>query len=76
MVLIPLAETVMVILRPSEGTQYRLVWTFGSQRREVRLCEWETDLLKLGLVPRIWQRLLILFPSGCAHLGHVDRSLD
>lgn len=53
---IPLAETVSVTCRLSDGTQYRLRWMFGFQRRLVRRWECETEFPKLGVVPSTWQR--------------------
>lgn len=55
MILIPLALTVSLTVRPSDGTQYRLVWRLGSQRRLDRRWEWETEWPVIGRAPVTWQ---------------------
>lgn len=52
---IPRTLTRSVTCRPSDGTQYRFRWMFGSKRRGVRRCECEIDRPKPGAVPRTWQ---------------------
>src|SRR5690606_27286233 len=39
------------VLPPPAGV--RTVWMFGSQRRRVRRCEWDTLLPKLGFLPQM-----------------------
>lgn len=48
--------------RPSLGSQYRLLWMFGSKRREVRRWEWEMRLPNPGWAPVSMQ---------CADMGDV-----
>lgn len=44
MVFMAFADSRRRILRPSDGSQHRRRCTWGSQRRLVRTCEWETCL--------------------------------
>jgi hypothetical protein len=41
------------ILRERPPTTALTRWTFGSQRRFVRRCEWLTDIPKEGFLPHI-----------------------
>ena len=56
-VLRPLADTLRVIHRFSDGTQNRCLWTFGFHRRRVLRCEWDTLLPNDGRRPVTWQTL-------------------
>ena len=50
-VLMPLADTVRVTHRRSEGIQNRCFWMLGSHRRRVLRWLWEMVLPKLGFRP-------------------------
>ena len=57
MVLRPLADTLSVSHRFSDGSQKRCLCTFGFHRRRVLRCEWDTLLPKDGRRPVTWQTL-------------------
>src|SRR5215207_7570060 len=65
--LMPLADTLMVMFRRSDGTKYVFFCTFGSKRRLVRRCECEMLCPKPGTAPVTWQVAAMVFlqlPKG------------
>lgn len=52
-------ESVSRTVRPSDGTRYRRVCRFGSNRREVRRWEWEIERPKRGRAPVSWQYVVM-----------------
>src|SRR5215207_1516450 len=59
--LMPLADTLMVMFRRSDGTKYVFFCTFGSKRRFVRRCECEMLCPKPGTAPVTWHTAAIGF---------------